>query len=275
MPIGGTAETKDVTADANVSADDAFVFDAKLTNGIAYAVTTTSPIGKTCTVTPAGTRTMGDADANIEVTCVAIPTYSIGGTVNGAVFNIDIHVVLTLYDDNSGAGGTKQTVISNAAGTFSFTGVPENKFYTLQASSIAFGEICSIAPTTPTQVTMNITDARVTCSNSTGPFLRIEIISDAYESSLSIVNVFVGNNTIPDTSGTPTQVIRGADTDVVIVPRIFGFAADGFLYNIPINTGQYYAVTVTTTSASETCTLPQNATGGPVTSTIRVQVFCN
>ena len=57
---------------------------------------------------------------------------------------------------------------------FSFTDVPANKFYTLQASSATAGETCTGPSTTPVLLTADVTDARITCSASTGLFLRID-----------------------------------------------------------------------------------------------------
>ena len=79
-PTGATAEDKAIIGDADESTDDTFTFDTVIANGDTYAVTTTQPTGKTCTVAPAGTRTMGDADANIVVTCV-VNSHSVGGVL--------------------------------------------------------------------------------------------------------------------------------------------------------------------------------------------------
>ena len=60
-----------------------FAFNTPVAYGATYTVTiTTEPTGKTCTLAPEGTQTMGAADANIAVTCVT-KTYSIGGAVSG------------------------------------------------------------------------------------------------------------------------------------------------------------------------------------------------
>ena len=278
MPTGSAAETKNVIGDVDESTDDAFAFDTKLTNGSTYIVATnTSPTGKTCTVAPAGRQTIAGADVtDITVTCGAVPTYSISGTVSGAADNRDVYVVLTLYDDSAGTVGARQQVIPNTDGTFSFASVPENKFYILQASSRTHGETCSGPSTTPTLFTANVTGAQVACTASTlaGHFIRIYLRSFTREASHAIVNIFIGDATIADTSGTPTQVIRGADTDVVLIPDIFGFDADGFFYHINIGDNKYYAVTVTTTSVSETCRVTTNGAGGPVVDNLPVGIAC-
>ncbi|MGA9572623.1 MAG: hypothetical protein WBS20_01615, partial [Lysobacterales bacterium] len=67
-----------------VAADGAFTFATELTQGSAYAVTvSTQPTGQTCSVSN-GSGTIGTADvSNVAVSCVAVATYSVGGTVSG------------------------------------------------------------------------------------------------------------------------------------------------------------------------------------------------
>ena len=275
---GGTAETEDISGDADETAADTFAFDTAIAYDTIYGVTTSSPIGKACTVVPAGRRSMGAANVtDVAVTCIVAP-YSVSGTVTGAANSQAIRVVLTYYDDNTRTGGTKKSGRVNANGTFSFTDIPENKFYTLQASSTIFGETCSDLFPTLTQITADVTGAMVTCTASThtGPFLRVYLTSDNFETSLTTANVFIDDNAIPDTSDptTSTRVIRGSDADIVIVPNIFILDADGYNYDIGINNGQYYAVTVTTTGP-ETCTFGNNGTGGPMTgSNVVVSITC-
>ena len=85
---------------------------------------------------------------------------------------------------------------------------------------------------------------------------------------------FVADNAIPATTGTPTKVINGSDSDVIIIPNIDGSpTANGFLYPISIDANKYYAVTVTTSSA-ETCEITRNGSGGPVTANVAVEIDC-
>ena len=276
-PTGGNVESIIITADADATTADNFAFNTKLVNGDTYTTTVAiQPTGRTCTVDNAGTRTMGEADVT-DVTVTCITNYSISGSVTGTASNVNTFVILTLYDDNAGAGATGQSVRANVDGTYSFTGIPENKFYTLQASSLTAGETCSGAPTTPTQITADITGTRITCTASThtGPFIKLQVLSGSYESSLAAVNVFIADNAVPDTSGTPSHVVNGSGADVVIVPLIYGIAGDGFIYNIPIDAGQYYAVTATTTSTSGTCPVTLNGSGGPVNNNLTVEIECD
>ena len=288
-PTGGVSETEVITGDADATTDDTFAFDTRLVAGDTYTLTTTSPAGKTCTVNNAGQQTMGAANANITVTCVVAATantYSIGGTVTRADATSTIYVVLTVSDDNAGTGATSQTFIARPAdGTFSFTGVSENKFYILQASSSIVGETCTSSTTTPVQITANVTGAQVTCTAppAASLFVRIDLYSGNYLASLTTVNVFIGDNAIPATTGTPTKVINGSDADVNLLDllgvRGRGGFGEGYYYDISINTGQYYAVTVTTTSdiGTEVCRVMSMSGGsaGPVAANATETVFCD
>ena len=275
-PTVGSVESKIITADADATTADNYAFNKKLANGATYTVTTTSTANKNCAVDNAGRQTMGDTDANIAVTCVT--AYSISGTVAGATNNPNVYLVLTLSDDNVGTGASRQKVQAATDGTFTITNIRENKFYTLQAISTTVGETCSATPTTPTQVTANVTRSMVSCTASTGPVIRISLASFTDEASLTTVNVFIGDGAIPATTGnpppTPTRVVNGSDTDVLIIPNIESFNAEGFRYDIPIDAGQYYAVTVDTASGTESCEIRTNGTGGPITDSLTVGITC-
>ena len=217
---------------------------------------------------------MGDAIVNnIAATCV--PTYSISGSVTGADNNRNNTVYLSVYDDNTGTNPTKTSFRVNADGTFSFTGIPENKYYSLEIISATLGETCSATPTTPTQVTADVTDVQITCTASThaGSYIKLQVYSWSNRSSFVSVNVFVGDTAITDTSGTPTRVVNGSDDDVTIIPNYSGLSADGFFYNVSIDNGKYYAITVTTTTGS--CIVETNSSGGPITDNVSVTIGCN
>ena len=274
-PTGGTAENKDITADADGTSDDTFVFDTELKKDVAYEVTVTSqPTRKFCTIFPEGTQNMGEADVdNITVTCVL--AYAISGTVTGAANNATVFVYFTLYNDNSETEGNRQPVRVNDDGTFTITGIPENKFYTLDAVSTTTGETCSSSSTTPTQITTDITGAQITCSipTDTGPTIRIRVVSFSLEAALATVNVFVSDNAIPAASNSPDRVIMGSDSDVTIVDmEILGSPVKAFFYDAPIDLNKYFRVTVTTASSRESCSVGQG-TGGPILADSNFSVF--
>ena len=61
-----------------------FVFPTALATGVNYSVTvTTQPNGLTCSVTN-GSGTVGSSNVtNVQVTCTATGSYTIGGTITG------------------------------------------------------------------------------------------------------------------------------------------------------------------------------------------------
>ena len=215
---------------------------------------------------------MGGANVTgIAVTCTS--THLVSGTVSGASINANIYVVLIYYDDNTGTGGTLLSYRFDDYKTFTFNNIPTDKFYSLQAFSSNSGETCSVGPTTPTQLTADVTDVQITCAPSVTPSIKIRVISVGSQASLATVNVFIGDDAIPATTGTPSRVIRGSDSDVYIIPNIIGTTYDFFIYDLGIDTDQHYAVTVT--SDAETCAVTSGGTGGPVRDSVEVSITCN
>ena len=152
-------------------------------------------------------------------------------------FKSQVYIVLTVYDDSTGTGGTKQT-IRGSDEMFTFTGIPENKFYTLRASSTTYGETCSGPSATPVQVTADVTGAQITCSRTDGLFIKIAARSSSYRASDITVNVFVGDGAVPSTNGTPTHVIRALTPIFLFFHAFYNFDADGFFHNVAIERGQ-------------------------------------
>ena len=269
---GGTTEKKVITADADATTTDSFTFGTKLANGTTYTVEATSLTGKNCRVAPAGEQTMGDANVtDIAVNCTA--THMVSGKISGSVNILNVYVVLIYYDDNTGTGGTTLSDRSDLTETFSIADIPANKFYTLQAFSTNSGEICSGGPTTPTQLTADVTDVQITCAPPNSPSVKIQVLSVGGQASLATVNVFIGDDAVPATTGTPTRVIRGTDADVYIISNTSGTTYDFFIYELGIDAGQHYAVTVT--SGAETCAVTSGGTGGPVTASAKVAINCD
>ena len=268
LTYGEETETLKIETDT-----DKFTFVAKLEDKQSFTIGVTAPDGQTCS-SSITEGTIVDANVtNVEVTCKKTITYSISGEIAEADFKSQVYIVLTVYDDSTGTGGTKQT-IRGSDEMFTFTGIPGNKFYTLEASSSTIGETCSGTTTTPVLVTTDVTGAQITCSKSSGLSFKIAVISYSYKASDVTVNVFIGDGAIPDTSSaTPVKVVKGSDADVLVFPNIYGFGADGFFYNIPIENGKYYAMTVST-DFDETCTLNSDASGGPVAGNISSTINC-
>ena len=92
LPVGGTVSGLSGTVvlqdnggdDLSVSASGAFTFATGLSAGSGYNVTVkTNPAGQTCSVAN-GSGTAGSSGVtNVAVTCTAVATYTVGGTVSG------------------------------------------------------------------------------------------------------------------------------------------------------------------------------------------------
>ena len=208
LTYGEKTETLEVE-----SGTEKFTFVAKLEAGQSFTIAVTNPAGQTCRSSITAGSIVNVNITNIEVTCVTVPTYSVGGEVSG--LGDGETITLTLFS----TGGTAETKdITGDANettddTFAFdTKLAAGDTYTVTTTSTA-GKTCTVAPAG--EQTMG--DADVTVPITCNFVMRIQVTSDASESSLTTVNVFIGDGTIPDTSGTPTRVINGSDADVVII----------------------------------------------------------
>ena len=261
--------------DVTLSGDGTFSFTGIPENKYYFLSASSTTADEVCT--PDVTTFSGPINTDVtgaQVTCQIVRAYSIDGTVTRAATTSIIYIVLTVSDDNAGAGAISQTLKANPAdGTFSFTDVPQNKFYTLEAFSHIVGETCTSSAPTPVQITANVTGAQVTCTASAGQTLRIDLYSQSYEASLTTVKVFIGDTAITDTSTsvTPTEVINGSDVTLFDLGDGFG---ENYYYDISINAGQYYAVTITSSSTNEGCGTAISA-AGPINDDDTVLIICN
>ncbi|GEM_PF-896717 len=142
-------------SDLAIAANGSFAFPGALASGSAYAVTIgTQPGGQTCTVAN-GSGTIANANVtNVDVTCGATPTYTIGGHVTGT----------------SGAGlklrlngGPEQAIAGDGAYTF-----PDNlgggTAYVVVVAASPAGQTCTVANGTGTVANANVTNVDVTCA---------------------------------------------------------------------------------------------------------------
>ena len=142
--------------DLSVSASGPFTFSSGLAAGAAYNVTVkTNPPGQTCSVAN-GTGTIGSANVtNVAVTCAAVPTYSVGGTVSGLSGTV-------VLQNN---GGNNLSVSASGPFTFS-TSLAAGAAYAVTVTTSPSGQTCSVANGTGTIGTSNVTNVAVTCSNN-------------------------------------------------------------------------------------------------------------
>ena len=137
-----------------VAADGPFTFATELTDGSAYAVTVASePATQTCTVT-SGSGTIAAADVtDVVVTCVTVPTHTVGGTVSGLT-----GTGLVLRNN-----GTDPLAVA-ADGSFTFgTEIKEGSTYLVTVASQPAGQTCTVANGSGTVTTVDVIDVAVTC----------------------------------------------------------------------------------------------------------------
>jgi fibronectin type 3 domain-containing protein/predicted transcriptional regulator len=144
--------------DLSLNANGLFSFATKLANGSAYSVTVKSnPTGQTCTVSNGSGTVSGGNVTNVAVSCVATPSYSVGGNVTGLAGTV-------VLQDN---GGDNLTVSANGAFTFA-TKLPDGSAYSVTVQSNPIGQSCGVASGSGTVSGANVTTVAVACStNST------------------------------------------------------------------------------------------------------------
>ncbi len=138
----------------SISTNTTYTFTTALTQGTAYNITVlTQPTGYSCSVSNS-TGTVGQQNiTTIAVTCTALPTYTIGGTVTGLGSNP------VILQNNS----SEQLSIS-ANGSYQFlTAQLEGSSYSVTVHTQPSGYSCSVSSNTGTVVQENITTISVNC----------------------------------------------------------------------------------------------------------------
>ena len=272
LNYGEKTETLEVEVDT-----DKFTFDAKLEDKQSFTIEVTDPEGQTCRSSLTEGTIVNANITDVAVTC-EVTTYTVSGTVAGATDNTQITITLSHADqiNPEPINVVPMRVTPNADGIFSFD-VPINKIYILAVASDTPGERCNNPITDSRQLTADVTGLQITCTASThtGPFIRTLLLSFAKEASLVTIKVFIADTAITDTTGTATQVIKGTDADVVIATGINGLPGDGFYYDIPIDAGKYYVMSVETASTNENCSIASGSSAGPVNFNVSALIRCN
>lgn len=143
--------------DLDVFTNGNFLFDTRLDDGSAYAVTVlTNPTGQTCSVTNGSGTISGAGVTDVTVACEddLVATYSVGGTVTGSGNDF------TLLNN----GGDALTITSDGSFTFD-TALPEGDSYavSVDASSLDPSDSCSVTNGNGTIGTADVTNVAVTC----------------------------------------------------------------------------------------------------------------
>jgi hypothetical protein len=153
------ANGSNTVAVPSASGASPFVLSQPVPYGTAYSVTINSvPTGTLCTVTN-GSGTMGAANVtNVTVTC-ATKTYTIGGSLTGLASGD----TLVLANTN----GDQTTVNATLSAYTMSQPVAYGSGYAITVMTAPAGKTCTIANSSGTDVTSNVTNVNVTCSPAT------------------------------------------------------------------------------------------------------------
>jgi hypothetical protein len=188
--LAGTVTLQNNGADALVVATNgSFTFATAVDDGSTYAVTvSTQPTGQTCSVTNGDGTISGANVSNVGVSCVDVPTYTVGGIVTGLTGTVTLQ--------NSAADDL--VIDTNSSFTFD-TAVNDGGTYLVTVSTQPTGQSCGVTNNSGTISGANVTDVIVTCIASSGgtisdwkwatPLPQGNIIADMVWSGAQFVGV--------------------------------------------------------------------------------------
>jgi hypothetical protein len=216
--LSGTVVLQDNGGDdLSVGASGSFTFATPLSAGTAYSVTVkANPAGQACTVS-SGSGTIGSANVtNVSVSCVNVPTYSVGGTVSGLSGTV-------VLQDN---GGDNLSV--GASGSFTFaTPLVSGAAYSVTVKANPAGQACTVSNGSGTIGSANVTNVSVSCVNAA---------------------TYSVGGTVSGLSGTVVLQDNGGDD--------LSLGANGsFTFATALVSGAAYSVTVKTNPAGQACTV--------------------
>lgn len=199
---GGQLTLDDNGGDAlPVTANGPFTFSTQLATGTGYAVTVaTQPAGQTCSVANGQGTVAGAAVTSVAVTCVAVATYSIGGTVSGLSGG-----QLTL-DDN---GGDPLPVSAN--GPFTFSGkLASGAGYAVTVAGQPAGQLCTVSKGTGTVAGADVSSVAVVCAVSPPQFAYV---ANNFDNDVSAFAINPGTGALTAVAGSPFSVpIQGINS---------------------------------------------------------------
>jgi len=221
----------------SITASGSFTFATALTDGSSYAVTvSTQPLGQICSVS-GGTGTLSGANVTtVSISCAAVPTYTIGGSVSGLT-----GAGLVLQNN----GGDNLSIGANGSFTFA-TPINDGSTYAVTVSTQPAGQSCSVTGGSGTVSGGNVTSVSITCA--------------------ALPTYTIGGTV----SGLTTAMIlrnNGGDDLYVSTNGSFTFAT-------ALDNGASYNVSIATQPPGQSCTVTNgtgNVSGGNVTS---VSISC-
>jgi FG-GAP repeat protein len=205
--------------DLTITADGAFAFATAIADGEAYTATVSSqPAGQTCSLADSSGTISGANITDIAVTCSA-SSYSVGGTVTGLSGTL-------VLQNNAG-----DDLSITADGSFTFaTAVADGAAYAVTVRSQPTGQTCSLASSTGTISSADVTDVIVTCSASS----------------------FSVGGTITGLSGSLVLQNNAGDDLTITADGSFTFATE-------VANGATYTVTISTQPSLQTCSLSNDS----------------
>jgi N-acetylneuraminic acid mutarotase len=221
-----------------VSTGGGFLFSTPVASGKNYSVTIrTQPAGQNCAVTD-GSGTVAAADVTTVTINCSDDTYNVGVTVTGLIAN-----GLVLQDN----GADNLMISSN--GRFNFnTPIASGSAYAATILSQPAGETCSIASSSGTIISSNVTNVTVACVPNTYQ------ISGAVSGLLTGASLVLlddgGNNTLVSANGS-------------------------FNFSTAIVSGSNYAVTVLTQPAAQNCAVSNGSGIVAAANIATVSVACS
>jgi len=134
-----------------------FTLPTQLQAGTSYNITAQNPSGMTCTVTN-GSSVMPAANVNnVAVNCTVVPTFTLGGTVNG----LGMDQSITLHN------GTDTVTTGNGTFTFSVK-LPAGANYNVTADNPS-GLVCTVSNGNGAMPANDKTNVAVSCVTDPGP----------------------------------------------------------------------------------------------------------
>ncbi len=177
----------------------------------------TNPSGQSCTVAN-GSGTVGSGNVtNVAVTCTAVPTYSIGGSVSG------LSGAVVLQDN----GGDDLTVTGNGSFTFQ-SKLASGAAYAVTVKTNPAGQSCTVANGTGTVGSANVTNVAVTCTST-----------PTYSMGGTVSGLSGGSVVLQDNGGDDLTVTGNGS----------------FTFQSKLASGAAYAVTVKTNPSGQTCSV--------------------
>ena len=144
---------------------DTFTFAAKLEDNQSFAIAVTAPDGQSCRSSLTEGTIVNANITDISVTCVTVPTYSVGGAISGLAEGDAI--TLTLFP--TGGIAEDKVITGNADettdDTITFgTKLANGATYTVAVTTQPAGKTCEIARAgEQTMGDEDVTDVAVTC----------------------------------------------------------------------------------------------------------------